>query len=61
MQGFTPPQVVAVLGFQALMLGALASLAGLVLGDVLSRTVFHSLPTYLVVHVPDRHAADRAA
>lgn len=51
-QGFTPPQVVAVLGFQALMLGVLASLGGLVLGDVLSRTVFHSLPTYLAFTFP---------
>jgi putative ABC transport system permease protein len=51
-QGFTPPQVVAVLGFQALMLGVLASLGGLVLGDLLSRTVFHSLPTYLAFTFP---------
>jgi putative ABC transport system permease protein len=51
-QGFTPPQVVAVLGFQALVLGVLASLGGLVLGDVLSRTVFHSLPTYLAFTFP---------
>lgn len=52
LQGFTPAQVVAVLGFQALMLGALASLGGLLLGDVLSRTVFHSLPTYLAFTFP---------
>jgi putative ABC transport system permease protein len=51
-QGFTPPQVVTVLGFQALVLGVLASLGGLVLGDVLSRTVFHSLPTYLAFTFP---------
>jgi putative ABC transport system permease protein len=52
MQGFTPPQVVAVLGFQALTLGVVASLAGLALGDLLSRTVFHSLPTYLAFTFP---------
>jgi len=51
-QGFTPRQVVAVLGFQALMLGAFGSLGGLVLGDLLSRTVFHSLPTYLAFTFP---------
>ena len=52
MQGFTPPQVIAVLGFQALTLGTLASLGGLALGDLLSRTVFHSLPTYLAFTFP---------
>ena len=51
-QGFTPPQVVAVLGFQALVLGVLASIGGLFLGDVLSRTVFHSVPTYLAFTFP---------
>lgn len=52
MQGFTPRQVVGVLGFQALALGVVASLAGLALGDLLSRTVFHSLPTYLAFTFP---------
>jgi putative ABC transport system permease protein len=51
-QGFTPPQVVGVLGFQALVLGVLASLAGLALGDALSRTFFDSLPTYLAFTFP---------
>jgi putative ABC transport system permease protein len=51
-QGFTPLQVVVVLGFQALMLGAFGSLGGLVLGDLLSRTVFHALPTYLAFTFP---------
>jgi putative ABC transport system permease protein len=41
-----------VLGFQALVLGAIASLGGLLLGDLLSRTVFHSLPTYLAFTFP---------
>ncbi|MGN6188122.1 MAG: FtsX-like permease family protein [Conexibacter sp.] len=52
MQGFTPPQVVAVLGFQALALGAIASLGGLLLGDLLSRSVFHAVPTYLSFTFP---------
>lgn len=51
-QGFTPPQVVATIGFQALVLGAVASLGGLMLGDVLSRTVFHTIPTYLAFTFP---------
>jgi putative ABC transport system permease protein len=52
MQGFTPAQVIAVLGFQALVLGVTASIIGLGLGDILSRTVFHSLPTYLAFSFP---------
>src|SRR5215218_1222990 len=52
MQGFTARQIVAVLGFQAFLLGAAASLAGLVLGDVLSRSVFHAVPTYLAFTFP---------
>lgn len=52
MQGFTPRQVACVLGFQALVLGAAASFAGLLLGDLLSRTFFHSLPTYLAFTFP---------
>jgi putative ABC transport system permease protein len=47
LQGFSPRQVVLVLGFQALTLGVVASLVGLVAGDVLSRTVFDTTPTYL--------------
>ncbi len=52
MQGFTPPQVVGVLAFQAVVLGLVASLAGLALGDALSRTVFHARPTYLAFTFP---------
>jgi putative ABC transport system permease protein len=51
-QGFTPRQVVIVLGFQALLLGIFASGAGVLGGDVLSRTVFDSLPTYLAFTFP---------
>ncbi|HYV14754.1 MAG TPA: FtsX-like permease family protein [Conexibacter sp.] len=51
-QGFTPRQVVVVLGFQALVLGIVASVAGIFCGDVLARTVFDSLPTYLAFTFP---------
>lgn len=51
-QGFTPRQVVGVLTFQALVLGVAASVAGLLLGDLLSRTVFHQVPTYLAFTFP---------
>jgi len=52
MQGFTPWRIVGVLGFQALALGTMASLAGLLLGDLLSRSVFHAVPTYLSFTFP---------
>jgi putative ABC transport system permease protein len=52
MQGFTPRQVVGVIAFQATVLGAVASAAGLAIGDMLSRTVFASLPTYLAFTFP---------
>jgi putative ABC transport system permease protein len=52
MQGFTGRQVMAVIAFQALLLGVAASVAGLALGDLLSRTVFDSLPTYLAFTFP---------
>ncbi len=51
-QGFDSKQIVAILGFQALVLGVLASLAGLVLGDVLASTLFHQTPVYLAVAFP---------
>lgn len=51
-QGAGLGQVVAVLAFQALALGTAASIAGLVLGDVLSRTVFNSVPGYLAFTFP---------
>jgi putative ABC transport system permease protein len=52
MQGFTARQVVTTIAFQALVLGVAASLTGLALGDLLSRTVFDSLPTYLAFTFP---------
>ena len=41
-----------ILGFQALLLGLIASLVGVALGDVLSRTLFHNVPVYLAVAFP---------
>lgn len=52
MQGFDRRQVLAVLAFEALALGLVASLFGLVLGDVLSRTVFDDTPQYLALAFP---------
>ncbi len=46
-QGFAPRQLVALLLFQAALLGAIASGAGLLGGGVLSRKVFHESPDYL--------------
>ncbi len=40
------------LGFQAAMLGLVASLAGVAMGDLLSRTVYHQVPAYLSVAFP---------
>jgi putative ABC transport system permease protein len=47
MQGVRPWQLARMLVFQAALLGVLASLLGLVIGDVLSRTIFHTTPSYL--------------
>lgn len=51
-QGFDRRQILVLLGFEALALGVVGSLAGLVLGDVLSRLVFDELPEYLVFAFP---------
>jgi putative ABC transport system permease protein len=50
--GATRPQVVQTLLFDALVLGALASALGLVLGDLLSLLAFHSSPGYLAFAFP---------
>jgi len=52
LQGFSPRQVVAVLGFQALVLGIVASAAGVALGELLARTLFAAVPTYLSFAFP---------
>jgi putative ABC transport system permease protein len=45
--GYTPIAVIAVLMFDAIVLGAIACAIGLVLGDELSNHLFHSNPGYL--------------
>jgi putative ABC transport system permease protein len=52
MQGYDPRQILLLLGFQAVMLGLFASLAGVAVGDVLSRTVYDSVPAYLTAAFP---------
>ncbi len=52
MQGYDWRQIVVILGFQALLLGVVASLAGIALGALLSRTFFHQVPAYLTSAFP---------
>jgi putative ABC transport system permease protein len=52
MQGYDRRQVLLLLTFQALALGAAASLAGIALGDALSSAFFHRVPTYLTAAFP---------
>ncbi len=52
MQGFDSHQVLLLLGFQALALGVGASLVGLALGEVLSHTLLHQVPSYLTFAFP---------
>jgi putative ABC transport system permease protein len=52
MQGYERRQVMIQLAFEATLLGVVASLAGLLLGDQLSRHVFHSAPGYLSFAFP---------
>ena len=51
-QGWRPRQLAGMLLFQALCLGVLASLVGLLIGDALSRGLFHQTPSYLVAAFP---------
>lgn len=51
-EGFKLGQILAILAFQAFALGLLASLAGIALGDLLARTLFHQTPVYLAVAFP---------
>jgi putative ABC transport system permease protein len=51
-QGFGPRQVLLVLVSQAVMLGLVASIVGVALGDVLSTTLFHQVPSYLSLAFP---------
>ncbi len=52
MQGYEPRQILLLLGFQAVSLGLIASLAGVVIGDLLSRLLYHQVPVYLIVAFP---------
>jgi putative ABC transport system permease protein len=51
-QGATRTMAVQILAFDAAVLGTLACLVGLVLGDVLSIAVFHTNPGYLAFAFP---------
>jgi putative ABC transport system permease protein len=50
--GYAPGQVLVIVGFQALVLGLFASIVGVALGDVLSLTLFHEVPSYLTFAFP---------
>lgn len=52
MQGYDRRQVLLLLVFQALVLGIVASLVGIALGDALSSAFFHRVPTYLASAFP---------
>ncbi|HEY5260662.1 MAG TPA: ABC transporter permease, partial [Solirubrobacteraceae bacterium] len=51
-QGFDSRQVIVVLAFQALTLGVAASIAGVLVGEVLARTIFDEVPNYLATTFP---------
>ena len=51
-QGFDALQIFGILAFQAIVLGVVASLAGLALGEILARTLFHQTPVYLAAAFP---------
>ncbi len=52
MQGVKPWQLVKLLMFQAVCLGLIATPVGLLAGDFLSRTIFHTTPSYLAGAFP---------
>ncbi len=52
LQGYDWRQIVVLLAFQAAVLGVVASAAGVVLGDVLSRAFLHRIPAYLTTAFP---------
>lgn len=51
-QGYDTKQVLFLFGFQALLLGIIASLVGVAVGDILARTLFANAPIYLSVAFP---------
>ncbi len=52
MQGYDGRQILVLLGFQAVVLGVLASAAGVLLGELLSHAFFHRIPAYLTTAFP---------
>jgi putative ABC transport system permease protein len=52
MQGYDWRQILVLLGFQAAVLGVVASAAGVLLGDILSRAFLHRIPAYLTTAFP---------
>lgn len=50
--GYTPRQIVTMVMFEALLLGAVASAVGIGLGWLLAKTVFGGVPTYLAFAFP---------
>jgi putative ABC transport system permease protein len=51
-QGFTRPMIVQILAFDALVIGAVATLLGIGLGELLSKALFNSEPGYLAFAFP---------
>jgi putative ABC transport system permease protein len=51
-QGFSPRQILVILISQAVMLGLVASLVGVILGAILARALFHEIPSYLTLAFP---------
>jgi putative ABC transport system permease protein len=52
MQGYDPRQILLLLGFQALVLGVVASLVGIAAGELLSRAFFQRVPNFLSAAFP---------
>jgi putative ABC transport system permease protein len=52
MQGYAPSQVLALIAFEAVCLGLVASFVGVLLGVVLARTLFEQVPSYLSAAFP---------
>lgn len=52
MQGYDWRQILVLLGFQAVLLGLAASIVGVLLGDLLSRSFLHRIPAYLTTAFP---------
>lgn len=52
MQGYDWHQVLLILGFEAALLGIVASSGGIFLGYILAHTLFHAVPVYLAFAFP---------